>query len=45
MIDWAGSFGTYGLNYSPFGGLTLAKSGGHSNFASFEFLSYERPRR
>jgi len=25
-------------------GLTLAKGGGQPNFASFEFLSYERPR-
>ena len=44
MIDWTGSFSTYGLTYAPFGGLTLAKGGGHSNFASFQLLSYERPR-
>ena len=44
MIDWTGSFGTYGLTYAPFGGLTLAKGGGHPNFASFQLLSYERPR-
>ncbi len=44
MIDWNGSFGTYGLTYAPFGGLTLAKGGGHSNLASFQLLSYERPR-
>jgi Ca2+-binding RTX toxin-like protein len=44
MIDWTGSFRNYGLTYAPFGGLTLAKGGGHPNLASFEFLSYERPR-
>ena len=44
MIDWTGSFSTYGLTYAPFGGLTLAKGGGHPNFASFQLLSYERPQ-
>jgi Ca2+-binding RTX toxin-like protein len=45
MIDWTGSFRNYGLTYAPFGGLTLAKGGGQPNLASFEFLSYEHPRR
>ncbi|MGH8667613.1 MAG: hypothetical protein ACREUH_00155 [Burkholderiales bacterium] len=44
MVDWNGSFGNYGLTRAPFEGLTLAKGGGQPNLASFEFLSYERPR-
>lgn len=43
MVDWEDSFRSYGLAYAPFAGLTLAK-GGQSNFVSFDFLSYDRPK-
>jgi Ca2+-binding RTX toxin-like protein len=39
MINWEDSFKRYGVPFAPFGGLTLAKGHGHSNFASFDFLS------
>jgi len=43
MIDWSNAFGNHGLTQPPFAGLTLAK-GGQSNFVSFAFLSYDRPK-
>jgi len=43
LIDWSGAFDDYGLRVAPFAGLTLDK-GGQSNFVSFAFLSYDRPK-
>jgi len=43
MIDWEDPFAGSGLANAPFSGLMLA-SGGKSNFVSFAFLSYDRPR-
>jgi len=37
MINWNDSFKNYGLPVAPFGGLTLGKGNGGSNFANFDF--------
>ena len=41
MINWNDSFKNYGLPIAPFGGLTLGKGHGGSNFANFDFLSHD----
>ena len=42
-INWSDSFKNYGLPFAPFGGLTLGKGHGGSNFANFDFFSCDRP--